>query len=173
MREGLSARAAPTTSASSSELYIAATDLDTCEPLVFGDEGWDDVPIASAVRASTALPMVYAPHQVRDRELVDGGLVSTTNVDIAVEASAKFVIIVNPLVPFVNDFPGAPDAVRRAPAADQRHGLPDDRVPDVQAARLPAPARARRAGRTLPGVDIVLIEPEPDDELMFPTNILN
>ena len=43
------------------ELYLAATDLDTCERIVLGAEGWDDVPISTAVRASTALPMVYKP----------------------------------------------------------------------------------------------------------------
>jgi NTE family protein len=56
---------------------------------VFGAADRDDVPISTAVRASTALPMVYAPVRVRDRELVDGRLISTTNVDIAVEAGAK------------------------------------------------------------------------------------
>src|SRR5213596_815322 len=86
------------------ELYLAATDLDTCERIVFGSSGWDDVPISEAVRASTALPMIYKPVKVRDHELVDGGIVSTTNVDLAVEAGAKFVVVVNPLVPYVNDF---------------------------------------------------------------------
>ena len=86
------------------ELYLAATDLDTCERIVFGADEWDDVPISTAVRASTALPMVYSPVEVKGRELVDGGIVSTTNLDIAVEAGAKFVIVVNPLVPYVNDF---------------------------------------------------------------------
>src|SRR5438876_3145106 len=61
------------------ELYLAATDLDTCERVVFGVEGFEDVPISTAVRASGALPMVYAPVQVNDRELIDGGIVSTTN----------------------------------------------------------------------------------------------
>ena len=56
---------------------------------MLGGEGWDDVPISTAVRASTALPMVYAPTRVKDRELVDGGIVSTTNLDIAVEAGAE------------------------------------------------------------------------------------
>src|SRR5687768_13350299 len=83
-----------------SQLYLAATDLDTCERIVFGTEGWDDVPISTAVRASTALPMVYSPVEVKGRELVDGGIVSTTNLDIAVEAGAKFIVVVNPLVPF-------------------------------------------------------------------------
>src|SRR5438309_7495453 len=64
------------------ELYLAATDLDTCERIVFGAEDWDDVPISTAVRASTALPMVYKPVTVHHRELVDGGIVSTTNLDI-------------------------------------------------------------------------------------------
>src|SRR5213076_2898622 len=86
------------------ELYLAATDLDTCERIVFGAEGWDEVPISTAVSASSALPMIYKPVKVKDRELVDGGIVSTTNVDIAVEAGAKFIVVVNPLVPFVNDF---------------------------------------------------------------------
>ena len=53
-----------------------------------------------------------------DRELIDGGIVSTTNLDIAVEAGAKFVVVINPLVPFVNDFAEAhPDAARLARAA--------------------------------------------------------
>src|SRR6195952_2640808 len=86
------------------ELYLAATDLDTCERIVFGANDWDDVPISTAVRASTALPMVYKPVRVRDRELIDGGIVSTTNLDIAVEAGAKFIVVVNPLVPYVNGF---------------------------------------------------------------------
>ena len=87
------------------ELYLAATDLDTCERIVLGAEGWDDVPISEAVRASAALPMVYEPHRLKGRELVDGGIVSTTNLDIAVEAGARFIVVVNPLVPFVRRRP--------------------------------------------------------------------
>src|SRR4028119_1643632 len=65
-----------------SQLFLAATDLDTCERIVFGAEGWDDVPISTAVRASTALPMVYSPVEVKGRELVDGGTVSPANPDL-------------------------------------------------------------------------------------------
>lgn len=154
-----------------SELYLAATDLDTCERIVFGAEGWDDVPISTAVRASTALPMVYSPVEVKGRELVDGGIVSTTNLDIAVEAGAKFIVVVNPLVPFVNDIPG-------------RNGKGPNRISDMglpqvgyQTFKLMAYQRlhemARRWEERYPGVDIVLIEPEPNDELMFQTSIMN
>src|SRR4029079_487920 len=86
------------------ELYLTATDLDTCERIVFGDEGWADVPISKAVQSSTAIPSLYQPVALKGRPLLDGGLRSTTNVDIAVEKGAKFIVVVNPLVPFVNDF---------------------------------------------------------------------
>ncbi len=86
------------------ELYLTATDLDTCERIVFGEEGWADVPISKAVECSTTLPIVYKPVDLKGRQLIDGGIRSTTNVDIAVEKGAKFIVVVNPLVPFVNDF---------------------------------------------------------------------
>ena len=157
------------------ELYLAATDLDTCERVVFGADAWDDVPISTAVAASTALPMVYKPVKVRERELVDGGIVSTTNLDIAVEAGAKFVVVVNPLVPYVNDFstPGGGLLGGRA-----KH-VSDLGFPQIgyQAFKLLAYQRlhelAKQWESRYPGVDIVLIEPEPDDELMFQTSIMD
>src|SRR5690348_4220054 len=41
------------------ELYLTATDLDTCERVILGGDDWEDVPISKAVQASTALPMIY------------------------------------------------------------------------------------------------------------------
>jgi NTE family protein len=157
------------------ELYLAATDLDTCERLVLGAEGWDDVPISQAVRASAALPMVYQPVDVKGRELIDGGIVSTTNLDIAVEAGAKFIVVVNPLVPYVNDF------TKEIPTL---LGTKVRRVSDMGFAKIAYQTFKLLAYQRLhemasqwqeryPGVDIVLIEPDPDDELMFQTNILN
>jgi len=157
------------------ELYLAATDLDTCERIVFGAGEWDDVPISTAVRASTALPMVYKPTKIRDRELIDGGIVSTTNLDIAVEAGAKLVIVVNPLVPFVNDFS------RRVPTlfGSRPQHISDMGLPQIgyQAFKMITYQRLHEMAKQwedrYPGVDIVLIEPEPDDELMFQTSIMN
>jgi NTE family protein len=157
------------------ELYLAATDLDTCERIVFGREGWKDVPISTAVSASSALPMIYKPVTVKDRELVDGGIVSTTNLDIAVEAGAKFIVVVNPLVPYVNKLSDADRA---------GHGRGNRRVSDMgfaqigyQTFKLLAHQRlheiAQRWGERYPGVDIILIEPDANDELMFETNIMS
>jgi NTE family protein len=157
------------------ELYLAATDLDTCERIVLGAEGWDDVPISAAVRASAALPMLYKPHVLKGRELVDGGIVSTTNLDIAVEAGAKFVVVVNPLVPFVNDF-SAEIPTLLGPKVRRVSDLGFTKI-GYQTFKLIAYQRlhemARHWEERYPGVDIILIEPEPDDQLMFETNIMN
>ena len=112
----------------------------------------------------------------KGRELIDGGIVSTTNLDIAVEAGAKLVVVINPIVPFVNDFTehGAHAARRRA-----RAGSPTWASPQIgyQAFKLLAHQRlhemAERWEERYPGVDIVLIEPEPADELMFETSMMN
>src|SRR5215203_2559670 len=157
------------------DLRITATDLDTCERIVFGEGEWADVPISRAVAASGALPIVYEPYELRGRQLIDGGIVSTTNVDVAVEAGAKFIVVVNPLVPYVNDFK------TRIPTV---FGSRVRRVSDMgmlaignQTFRLLAHARLHLAiqswNERFPDVDIILIEPEFDDELMFGTSILD
>jgi NTE family protein len=152
------------------QLFITATDLDTCERVVFGSEGFDDVPISTAVRASTALPMVYEPVRVGDRELVDGGLISTTNLDLAVEAGARLVIVVNPLVPYVNE-------ARRANPLQPR--VSDMGFPQIgyQAFKLMTYQRLhdirQRWEDRYPGVDFVLIEPDAADELMFRTSVMD
>jgi NTE family protein len=157
------------------ELYITATDLDTCERIVFGADGFDDVPISTAVRASGALPMVYAPVRLNGRELVDGGITSTTNLDIAVEAGAKLVLVINPVVPFVNDFAAEVHTLR----GSRPRRVSDMGFPQIgyQAFKLLAHQRLHEMAThweaRYPGVDIVLIEPEPTDELMFQTSIMN
>jgi len=157
------------------ELYLTATDLDTCERVVLGVDGADDVPISTAVRASGALPMVYAPVNVHDRELIDGGIVSTTNLDIAIQAGAKLVVVINPIVPFVNDFSSTVTTL---------HGKRPRRVSDMgfaqigyQVFKLVAHQRLHELAKSweerYPGVDIVLIEPDPTDELMFQTSMMS
>jgi NTE family protein len=157
------------------ELYLTATDLDSCERVVFGTDGSRDVPISTAVRASGALPMVYAPVRVHDRELIDGGMMSTTNLDLAIQAGAKLVVVINPIVPFINDF---------SRKVSTLHGRRARRVSDMgfaaigyQSFKLLAHQRLHELAKgwqeRYPGVDIVLIEPEPADELMFETSMMN
>jgi NTE family protein len=144
------------------ELYLTATDLDTCERVVFGADGWDDVPISKAVSASAALPMVYRPVEIKGRQFIDGGIRSTTNVDLAVERGAKFIVVVNPLVPYVNDFQ------KRIPTifGSRVRRVSDMGYPQVgyQAFKLLAHARLH---------EHVKRWTDPNDELMFGTSIMN
>ena len=157
------------------DLRIVATDLDTCERIVFGEGEWDNVPISRAVAASGALPVVYEPYELRGRQLIDGGIISTTNVDVAVQAGAKFIVVVNPLVPYVNDFE------TRIPTVfgSRVRRVSDMGMPAIgnQAFRVLSHERLHLAvgywEQRYPGVDIILIEPEFDDELMFGTSILD
>jgi NTE family protein len=151
------------------ELYLTGTDLDSCERVVFGAEGLEDVPISRAVAASCAVPMVYKPVEIKDRIYVDGGLVSTTNIDIAVDAGAEFVVVVNPLVPYVGDVAGSGSNLQVS-----KMGFPQI---GYQAFKLLAHQRLHELARgweeRYPGVDIILIEPDPNDELMFQTGVMN
>jgi NTE family protein len=157
------------------ELYLTATDLDTCERIVFGEEGWSDVPISKAVECSTALPIVYKPVDLKGRQFVDGGIRSTTNVDIAVEKGAKFIVVVNPLVPYINDF----EKTIPTMFGTRVRRVSDMGLPAIanQTFRLIAHARLHQAveqwQEKYPGVDIILVEPESDDELMFGTPIMD
>jgi len=157
------------------ELCLVATDLDSTERVILGEGEWADVPISRAVAASGALPFVYEPVEIKGREFIDGGILSTTNVDVAIERGAKFVVVINPLVPYVNPFD------KRIPTIT---GSRVQRVSDMgvagignQVFRMISHDRLHRAveewGERYPGVDIVLIEPELDDELMFGTSILD
>ena len=157
------------------ELYLVATDLDTTERVILGEGEWAEVPISRAVAASGALPGVYEPVEIAGREFIDGGILSTTNVDVAIERGAKFVVVINPLVPYVNDFR------KNIPTVT---GSRVRRVSDMgigavlnQTFRLLSHDRLHRAveiwEERYPGVDIILIEPELDDELMFGTSILD
>ncbi|MCW2924230.1 MAG: patatin-like phospholipase family protein [Thermoleophilia bacterium] len=155
------------------ELYIVATDLDTCEPVVFGEAGWDDVEISRATAASAALPLVYQGIRIRGREFVDGGLRSFANVETAVEKGAKLVVIVNSIVPFGND--------RLAPtkAGGRPRRISDMGLHMVGSQMLKCLVwnalheRLEHWRHMHPDVDFILIEPRRDDELMFSTQIMN
>jgi len=71
-------------------LGIVACDLDSGQPILFqrGDTG-------AAVRASSAVPAVFQPVKIGNREYVDGGLVSPVPVRFARQMGAELVIAVD------------------------------------------------------------------------------
>src|SRR5207245_218424 len=93
----------------------------------------------------------------------------------AVAAGAWFIFGLTATVPYVNDFK------KRIPTitGSRARRVSDMGFPQIgyQAFKLLAYQRlhemARRWEQRYPGVDIILIEPEPNDELMFQTSIMN
>ncbi len=86
-------------------LGIVATDLSDGSPILFrsGDTGM-------AVRASSAVPAVFQPVRIGQREYVDGGLVAPVPVRFAREMGAQLVIAVDISSPPEKNPPG--DAFR-------------------------------------------------------------
>jgi NTE family protein len=84
-------------------LLIPAIDLDTAERVVFGAGTLKEVPISHAVAASSAIPGFFHPYTIDGRDYVDGGVGFSGHADLAAEAGADVVFVVNPLVPNLHD----------------------------------------------------------------------
>src|SRR5688572_10574794 len=82
------------------KLYVVAVDLDSGEAVRFGSKGWDDVPISRAIQASSALPGLYPPVDIRGRHFVDGALRRTMHASVVMDHGVDLMIGINPLVPF-------------------------------------------------------------------------
>jgi predicted acylesterase/phospholipase RssA len=80
---------------------IIATDLDSGQRTVFRPD-YEDAPVSRSVAASSAVPMLYKPVCINDREFIDGGTRGNASIDVAIEQGARLVVCINPLVPFDN-----------------------------------------------------------------------
>jgi predicted acylesterase/phospholipase RssA len=156
----------------SRRLFLVATDLDSGESVAFGAPGHDHVPISKAVQASAALPGLFPPVEIEGRHFVDGALRKTLHASVALEAGARLVICVNPIVPF--------DATLAAQRGrGPQANLVDGGLPAVLSQTFRAVIHSRMSAglskyRTqYPGCDVVLFEPEPDDGEIFFTNIFS
>jgi NTE family protein len=98
-------------------LWLCAVDVSTGRRVVLGRHGPPPVPLPEAVLASCAIPGVYRPVQVGRRTLIDGGVYSSSNLDLAVRDGCDLVIGV---VPMAFDPSTAPcllgQLIRRVPA---------------------------------------------------------
>ncbi len=143
------------------KLYIVATELETGQRAVFGQGGKSIVPISQAVAASSAVPLVYRPVQIFDRDYLDGGLHGSASIDLAIEAGAKLVVCVNPMVPL------------NTSTLEKDHYIRDRGVQAIlnQTVRTLLHAGVRYHIKNLrvkyPDVDIILIQPHWDDYRMF------
>lgn len=150
------------------ELHIVACELDSWERVVFSRDTRPAVAIPDAVAASCSIPMLFRPVTINGRHYVDGGVKGTAAIDVAIDRGARLVVVVNPLVPldargvrrstYLHRF-GANifDLGVRGLYNQLARGIVHDGLID----------HVRLLRRRHPEVDIVLIEPRPDDEKMF------
>jgi len=138
----------------SRELYIGATDQDQSTHVVFGHGQWRDIPISTAVRASTALTPFFEPAVIRGRNFVDGQYTRTSNFHFAMERGAKFVIVVDPLIPI---------RVQESGYVKAKGGV----FSALQALKAVIHTRfmhgIRSAVQNYPDVDFILFKPEGED----------
>jgi predicted acylesterase/phospholipase RssA len=157
------------------KLLIVASDLDEGKRTIFGDGHVADVPITRAIAASCALPVLYAPVRIGDRDYVAAGPDDVAHVDLAADAGAKRIVVINPAVPVRTDL--------RSVHVPTGHG-PRKRVRDKgllwvhsQAFRLQQKARLD-TGLTAyeeahPELEVHLIEPACENAVLFMHSPMN
>ncbi len=153
------------------KLFIVATDLDSGKSVPFGAPGLDHVPISEAIKASAALPGLYPPARIGDRDYVDGALKKTLHASVALKEGVKLLICVNPLVPY--------DADRAASAGAKPVRLAERGLVTILSQTFRALIHSRmrvgmgRYAKEFPDADVVLFEPAQDDEVIFFANMFS
>jgi NTE family protein len=136
-------------------LRICTVDRRTGRRVVFGAPGAPYAEVADAVCASCAIPWVFQPVRIGDREYVDGGAWSITNLDAAPAGRGTHVLCLDPVAGLGGDdrrmaaLRGAfrvaasleLQAVRRR-GAHVRHVAPDPTAAAAMGPNLMAPVRA-------------------------------
>lgn len=78
---------------------VVAYDIEARTRVAFGTPGAPQVPLADAVAASSAIPVLFHPHSIDGRSYVDGGVASGTHLDLVVgeRPPLDLVIVVAPM----------------------------------------------------------------------------
>jgi predicted acylesterase/phospholipase RssA len=154
------------------QLFIVAVDLDSGAAVRFGSKSNRDISISRAVQASAALPGLYPPVEIDGHFYVDGALRRTLHASVALDEGVDILIGVNPLVPFDSGVKGQNNEI-----SDQR--LTRGGLPLILSQTFRALIQSRmEAGfkkyySSHPFADLLLVEPDRDNEEIFFTNIFS
>ena len=77
-------------------VWVVACDYENGRRAVFGREDAPLADLADAVAASCAIPGFYHPVRIAGRDYVDGGMWSTSNLDLVLGQELDLVICLNP-----------------------------------------------------------------------------
>jgi predicted acylesterase/phospholipase RssA len=150
------------------KLFVVAVDLDSGEAVRFGSAGWDDVPISRSIQASSALPGLYPPVTIRNRQFVDGALRRTMHASVALEQGIDLLLGINPLVPF--------DATQARQSGRPPASLIEGGLPAVLSQTFRTLLQSRmqvgiaKYAQQYDDVDKLYLEPDSNDAEMFFTS---
>lgn len=156
-------------------LRVVAMHLDSAEVTVFGEPGYEHVPISKAIQASTALPGLYGPVNIDGEMYIDGVARRTVHASVALDAGADLLFCINPIVPVHVQM----EQHARRLFEPRRESLADHGLPAVlsQTFRAIVDSRKRTGFKkyehTHPSADLLLIEPDVTDTSLFFSNILS
>jgi len=148
-------------------LYIVACELNSGKIASFSNNNNSQVPISKAVQASSALPGLYSPVKIEGKYYVDGALRRTMNASAALKQNTQLLFAVNPIVPF-----------ERTLELNEK-GLTDGGLPLVLSQTFRSIVQSRlKSGldkyeSLYPKADIILAEPDANDETLFNSNLFS
>jgi NTE family protein len=83
-------------------LYVGATDQDARTHVLFGDPGYDRVPVSRAVQASMSANPAFSSTGIAGHYYTDGAVTRTSNFIEAIRKGADLLFIIDPFVPYVS-----------------------------------------------------------------------
>ncbi len=138
-------------------LWIITCEHDTGRRVVFGRNDAPAPSLADAVAASCAIPGFYRPVQIAGRRYVDGGVASTSNLDVLSDLELDLVICLNP--------------------TSSLHA-PQPRTLGERAAAMLRQASGRQLGNETKrvkasGTEVILVQPTVQDLDAMGTNLMS
>ena len=91
------------------QLYIGATNQDTFEHKIFGNDINQSTSISDAVRASCALPPFFTPCKIENELFIDGMVTRSCNLELVVKKGCNLIFIIDPMKPYTSWEPGTVD----------------------------------------------------------------
>ncbi len=137
--------------------WPVAVDYQTGRRVVFGRRGAPRAELADAVAASCAIPGIFQPVRIGGRHYIDGGVHSTSNIEVLARRKLEMVVVLNPMSSLHS---GVARSLGERAALAMRAAA---------GRRLGNEAKRMRAA----GTEVVLIQPTASDLEVMGSNLMN
>lgn len=139
------------------QTWIMAVDYESGRRVAFGRPGSPVVPLPDAVVASCSIPGWYEPKVINGRRYIDGGVRSSTSLDLLARVDLDEIYVLAPMASYDTDNPSGPSA--RLERWARR----------MITASLTADVRKVRAT----GAKVMVLTPGPEDLTAFGANLMD